>query len=51
MSVAVRARPEVHKRGVKRKILRVQSTDCLGRDPEARYMGEASHIWTRSSVG
>jgi len=32
MSVSVRARPAVQSRGVKRKILRVQSTDCLGWD-------------------
>ena len=35
MSVPVRPRPEVHKRGVKRKLLRAQSTDCLGRDLDA----------------
>ena len=35
MSVPVRSRPEVQSRGVKRKILRLQSTDCLGRDLDA----------------
>ena len=35
MSVPVRSRPEVQSRGEKRKTLREQSTDCLGRDLES----------------
>ena len=35
MSVPVRPRLEVQSRGVKRNILRKQSTDCLGWDLEA----------------
>ena len=35
MSVPVRPRPGAQSRGVKRKILRIQSTDGLGRDLDA----------------
>ncbi len=35
MSVPVRSRPGAQRRGVKRKTLRAQSTDCLGRDSDA----------------